>query len=313
MIDSLITAMTVVAPLAILMGIGVLVRMAKVVDRPTMKKVDGLCFRLFMPVLLFKNIYDSDLIHSWDGPGFLFVFICICILFILCLVVPRWVMADGGRAASIGQALVRPNYILFGIAVAESMFGEGNAGTVALFGAMIVPLVNVFSTIILEVNRSGSANLKKLLISVLHNPMIVATLLALFLMVFRIQLPALLYSVVRSVSAVTTPLAFISLGVSLDLGEAFSNRKTLVVAVLLRLVVIPMVFLPISAALGFRDQTMCALMIFFAAPTAVSSYPMAVAMGADGPLAGQLVCCTTVASILSIFCWTFVLRWLGLM
>lgn len=314
MSENFMTALRVVLPLALLMGIGVLVRKAKVVDRPTMRKVDSLCFHLFMPTLLFKNIYESDLLHNIDVRGFLYVLICMLVIFFAAgIYLPRKLLADGNSAASVGQALIRPNYILFGIAVAESIFGEGGAGTVALFGALIVPLVNIFSTIILELNHSGSADLKKLFLSVLKNPMIIATLLALVLMALRIQIPDLLYSVVKDVANVTTTIAFISLGVSLDLGQTLSNRRTLILAVLTRMVLLPLIFLPLSIALGFRGGTLCALMIFFGAPTAVSSYPMAVAMGADGPLAGQLVCCTTVTSIFTIFCWTFLLRTLGLM
>lgn len=314
MFESFMTALRVVVPLALLMGIGGLIRKTKVVDRPTMRKVDNLCFRLFMPTLLFTNIYESDLLHNIDGRGFLYVLICMLVIFFVAgIFLPRKLLADGGSAASVGQALIRPNYILFGIAVAKSIFGESGAGTVALFGAMIVPLINIFSTLILELNRSGSADVKKLLLSVLKNPMIVATLLALALMTLHIQIPDLLYSVVKDVADVTTTIAFISLGVSLDLGQTLSNRRTLVIAVLARMVLLPLIFLPLSIALGFRDGTLCAMMIFFAAPTAVSSYPMAVAMGADGPLAGQLVCSTTVVSIFTIFCWTFLLRSLGLM
>ncbi len=314
MFENFMTALRVVLPLAFLMGIGVLVRKAKVVDRPTMRKVDSLCFRLFMPTLLFKNIYESDLLHNVDGWGFLYVLLCLLILFFIAgIFLPRRLLTDSASAAAVGQALIRPNYILFGIAVAESIFGEGGAGTVALFGALIVPMINVCSTLILELNRSGSADLKKLFLSVLKNPMIIATLLALALLALRIQIPDLLYGVIKDVAGVTTTIAFISLGVSLDLGQALSNRRTLILAVLARMVLIPLIFMPLSIALGFRDGTLCGLMIFFGAPTAVSSYPMAVAMDADGPLAGQLVCCTTVVSIFTIFCCTFILRTLGLM
>jgi predicted permease len=314
MFENFMTALRVVLPLTFLMGIGILVRKAKVVDRPSMRKVDNLCFRLFMPTLLFKSIYESDLLHSVNGRGFLYVLICMLVIFfVMGIFLPRKLLADGGSAATVGQALIRPNYILFGIAVAESIFGEGGTGTVALFGALIVPMINVFSTLILELNRSGSADLKKLFLSVLKNPLIVATLLALVVITLHIQIPDLLYSVIKNVANVTTTIAFISLGVSLDLGQTLSNRRTLILVVLTRMVLLPLIFLPLSIALGFRDGTLCALMIFFAAPTAVSSYPMAVAMGADGPLAGQLVCCTTVTSIFTIFCWTLLLRTLGVM
>lgn len=314
MFEHFLTALQVVFPLAFFMGIGVAVQKCKVVDRPSMRKVDSLCFHVFMPALQFKNIYESDVLRQIDVRGFLYVLACGLFLFLVAgLFLPRRLLSDGGSAASVGQALIRPNYILFGTAVAESIFGEGGAGTVALFGALIVPMINVFATLILELNRSGGANPKKLLISVLKNPLIIATLLALALAAPGIRIPAPLYSVVRDVAGVTTTVAFLSLGVSLDLGQTLSNRRVLIWTVLVRMVLIPLIFLPLSVALGFRDGALCALMLFFAAPTAVSSYPMAVAMEADGSLAGQLVCFTTVVSIFTIFCWTFLLRTFGWM
>lgn len=314
MLDSFMTALRVVLPLAMLMAVGALVCKRNVVDRPTMRKVDSLCFRLFMPTLLFKNIYESDPLHNVEPLGFLYVVPCaLLIFFIAGVFLPRKLIAAGSSAASVGQAMIRPNYILFGIAVATPIYGESGIGMVALFGAVLVPLINVLSTIILEMNRTGSANFRKLLLSVLKNPMIIATLLALALLALNIQIPSLLYSVVEDIAGVTTTLAFISLGASLDLSETFSNRRILLFSVLARMVLIPLVFLPLSVALGFRGSTLCALMVFFAAPTAISSYPMAVAMDADGPLSGQLVCCTTIVSIFTIFFWTFILSHFGLL
>ena len=54
-------------------------------------------------------------------------------------------------------------------------------------------------------------------------------------------------------------------------------------------------------------------MILFAAPVAVSSYPMAVAMGADGDLAAQLVAYTTILCLPTIFLWTLLLNSMGWM
>ena len=82
---------------------------------------------------------------------------------------------------------------------------------------------------------------------------------------------------------------------------------------MLRLLVIPAVFVTGAAILGFRGQELCALLILFAAPTAVSSYPTAVAMGADGDFAAQMVAYTTVFCLPTIFVWTLILNSLGLM
>ena len=65
--------------------------------------------------------------------------------------------------------------------------------------------------------------------------------------------------------------------------------------------------------LGFQGQQMCALMVLFAAPVAVSSYPMAVALDADGELAGQLVAFSTLFSLVTIFGWTALLSALSVL
>lgn len=307
--DSFLAALGAVLPMALLMALGAGVRKAGVVDRPTMRKVDRLTFRLFMPALLFKNIYETDLSQSLRPRETLFAALALTALLPLALLLPRRLEPDPVRAATIGHAMMRTNYILFGIAVAESIYGEGNIGPVALLGAVAVPMTNAYGVIILETGLSGRTNPGKLALSILKNPMVLATLAALALLPFR--LPALLWEVVRDVAGVTTTLSFLSLGVSL--GQAGSNHRALLAGTVLRSVLVPLLFLPLSVALGFRGQSLCALMVLFAAPTAVASYPMAVAMGADGPLAGQLVCSTTVLSVFTMFACTFLFRSLGLL
>ena len=61
MLESFLAALEVVVPMALLMLVGAGARKAGVVDRPAMRNVDKLTFRIFMPVLLFKNIYETDL------------------------------------------------------------------------------------------------------------------------------------------------------------------------------------------------------------------------------------------------------------
>lgn len=313
MFESFLVALRVVIPMAILMCVGAVIRRAGVIDRPDMRKMDRVTFKLFMPILLFKNIYDTSLGEGMEGGEVAFAVAGLVLVFLFALLVPPKLVADHNKAAAIGQAIIRSNYILFGVAVAESLYGEGNAGSVALLGAIVVPATNALAVIILEMNRSGKANPGKILLSILKNPMVIATVLALACKLVRFQFPDLLYGVIADVAGVTTTISFISLGVSLDLGELRSNRYPLTLGVVLRMIAVPLIFMPVAVALGFRGPILCALLVLFAAPAAVASYPMAVAMGADGQLAGQLVCCTTVVSIFTMFCFTFFFRTLGLL
>lgn len=310
--EGFLMAGRVVVPMAIMVGIGVLLRIFHVTDAPTMKQVDNLIFRLFMPALSFYNIYNTDFSKLTNIGFILYGAAGLVVLFAAAMtVVPKFV-SPRPTASSYGQAIFRSNYLLFGAAVAESIYGAGNIGLVSLLGAVAIPMFNAMAAILLETGRNGTASARKLLLAIAKNPTVVATVLGLAVNFSGLRLPELVLGVVKDISGLTTPLSFLSIGVSLSLG-AVSKRRYLVSVIVLRLVLIPLVFVVGAMLLGFRGQELCALLILFAAPTAVSSYPMAVAMDADGDLAGQIVAYTTIFCLPTIFLWTFVLNTLHIL
>ena len=313
MSDSLFAALRVAMPMMLLMVIGWLCRTRGLIDRPAMKQYDRLIFWLFMPLLLFKNIYEIDFSQGFAVKEMLFVAAGLLLNFAFCMKFPRLLTDDPRKSSVIGQAVVRGNYILFGVVVCEALYGEGRTGMVIMLGVLVIPAINIFSAVILEAGRNRQADLGKLLLAILKNPMIIGAILAFMCKGFGLTVPAPMWSVIRSIANSTTTVSFLSLGVGLDMAEAVSDRRLLAWGVFLRLFAVSGVFMPLAVFAGFRNESLCAMMVVFAAPSAVASYPMAVAMGADGQLAGQLVCVTTVLSVLTIFLWTFALRMLGLM
>lgn len=305
--ESLLMATRVVVPMAIMVGIGIMLRIIKVTDVATMKKVDNIIFKVTMPTLMFYNIYKTDF-SLLNNIGYILYGVAgLMIIFLAAMfLVPKFVNPRP-TAASYGQAILRSNYLIFGAAVAESIYGVGNIGLISLLGAVAVPLFNAQSAVILEAGRHGTADVKKLLLAIVKNPTVVATAIGLVVNFSGMELPELIIDVVADISGLTTPLSFLSIGVSLSLG-AVSKKGYLTSAIVLRLVVIPMIFLVGAILLGFRGQELCALMLLFAAPTAVSSYPMAVAMDADGDFAGQIVAFTTLICLPTIFIWTLLLN-----
>ena len=310
--ESLVMASRVVIPMAIMVGVGMLLRIVKLTDEPTMKNVDKLIFNLFLPMLCFYNVYQTDF-SKVTQLGYIFFGAGMVLLLFLAglFLVPKFVKPMP-TAASYGQSLFRTNYVIFGAAVAESIYGAGNIGLVSLLSAVIVPMFNGLAAVLLERARNRSASAGKLLVAVAKNPTIIATVLGLVMNLMGLRIPVLLVDVVEDLSGLTTPLSFLSIGVTLKLSQV-EKKGYLVSAVLLRLVLIPMTILPLAILLGFRGQELCALMILFAAPTAVSSYPMAVAMDADGDFAAQMVAYTTIFCLPTIFLWTLLLSYMGWM
>lgn len=306
--ESFLMAVQVVVPMAIMVGIGVLLRICKVCDAATMKKVDKLIFNLTMPMVSFYNLYKTDF-SKLNNLGYIFYGLAgIMLLFVAAMwVVPKYVYPRP-TASAYGQTLYRSNYLIFGNAVAEGIYGAGNYGLITLLGAVVVPLFNVQASIQLEAGRNSTASGKKLAVAILKNPTVIATILGLAVNFSGIKLPGLVLGVVEDIAGLTTPLSFLSIGVSLSLMAVSGKKSYLFSGIALRLVLIPLVFLVPGILLGFQGQELCALMILFAAPVAVSSYPMAVAMDADGDFAAQMVAWTTILCLPTIFLWTLLLN-----
>lgn len=309
--ESLLMATKVVLPMAMMVGVGVLFRIFKLADGPTMKKVDNMIFKVFMPMVSFYNIYKTDFTQFGNIGYILYGVAALMVIFLFSLfLVPKFVR-PGPTAASYGQAVFRSNYLIFGAAVAESIYGAGNFGLITLLGSVVVPIFNAQAAVLLETARHGTASVKKLLLAIARNPTVIATVAGLAVNFSGIVLPEIVLEVVQDLAGLTTPLSFLSIGVTLSLGLV-ARKVYLVSCVVLRLVIVPAIFVTLGILLGFRGQELCALMILFAAPVAVSSYPMAVAMDADGDFAAQMVAYTTVFCLPTIFAWTLILNSFGL-
>ena len=76
--------------------------------------------------------------------------------------------------------------------------------------------------------------------------------------------------------------------------------------------VLPAVFLPIAAWMGFRDQALVAIVILCGAPSTVSGYVMAKNMGGDHVLAASIVVLSTALSAVTLTLTLFILRTLAL-
>ena len=102
------------------------------------------------------------------------------------------------------------------------------------------------------------------------------------------------------------------MGASFTFASVREHRHLLTVCLLGKLVLLPAVWLVVGALLGFKGAQLCALMIIFAAPTALTSFPMAKEMGGNSALAGEIVVFTSAFSMLTTFLWIWLLGGLGL-
>lgn len=306
--DNFIVSSKVVLPLLLMMLVGVGARRCGLADELVLKKMDAIAFRIFLPILLFQNLYMVDLSQAFNPMLMVYTIASVIVIFALSMWLIPVFEKNNQKRASIIQSIIRSNFLIFGLAIAVSLYGEGKAASVALLGSVFIPLSNALAVFVLEYYRMGKVNAKKIMLSIVKNPLVIAALLGLVVLLWGIQLPDFLKKTIKDMSGVATPLCLLTLGGSLRAADAKENARQITLGLITRMVLVPGIFLSIAALIGFRGEALLALLVLFASPTAVSSYTMAQQMGADGKLAGQLVAFTTGASLITIFLFVFIFK-----
>ena len=310
--ENLLLSLDVVLPLFLMLALGYFLRRISMVDDGSLRIMNNLVFRIFLPVLLFINVYHTDIGTVMNPRLIFFAAACVAGSFLLLLFLVPLFEKDNCRRGVLIQGIFRSNFILFGLPVTIALCGEENSGVTSMVIAVIIPLFNILAVFALEYFRGGRFRPGKALRGIVTNPLIIASLLGVLMLASGWKLPAVIEKTAEDIAGVATPLALVVLGGSFEFSSVRGRGRQVAAGVLGRLVAVPAVCLPIAAVLGFRGPEMVALMAMLASPTAVSSFTMAQQMNGDAELAGQLVVFGSLFSILTIFLWTFLLKQIGL-
>jgi len=306
--ENLILSLNVILPLFLTMSLGYLLKCLNMFDNNTLDKMNNIVFKSFLPMLLFYNIYKTNLKGVFNLNLIIFSATCVVALYLLLYLIVPLIEKDNKKCGALLQGLFRSNFVIFGIPIIESLFGSEKIGVPTLLVAIVVPLFNALSVLALETFRGGKPNFKKIFMGVIKNPLIIASCLGILTLILKIKLPTPIEKTINDVSKIATPLSLILLGASFKFDEIKKYIKQTTIAVIGKTILIPCIMLPICIMFGYRGVELSTLMIIFAAPTAISSFTMAQQMDSDSDLAGQIVVFTSAFCVITVFVWIFILK-----
>ena len=310
--ENLIIAFNVVLPLMLCIMLGYFLNRIGMIGEALRKGMNSLCFKVFLPFYLFQSIYTTDVSAAFTGTLMIFCCVAMTAWFALLMFLIPKVEKENPRRGVLIQAMFRSNFALFGLPMAESLCGAERMGPTSLLIGICVPLVNILAVITLESFRGGKPSIRKMLLGIAKNPLIIASVLGVVFNLLDIPLPSAVQKTITDLGRVATPLSLVALGASFTFASVAGYRMQLALGVSGKLVICPLIMVTLGVLLGLRAEMLVPVLIFFGAPTAVSSFPMAQQMDGDGELAASLVVFTSALSILTIFLWVFVLKTIGL-
>jgi len=269
-------------------------------------------FKVTLPALLIKDLMNTDFKAVFDVKYFIFCFVVTLISILVIWGFAKIVIKNKSITGEFVQTAYRSSAAVLGTAFAINIYG--NTGMVPLMIIGSVPLYNVFAVIVLslESKSKGKVKIKDAVINIIKNPILIGIVIGLVLSVAEIKFPTVVNTTLDNFAKMATPLALVCIGAAFEGRKAIKLVKPTLLVAMIKLVILPVVFVPVAVACGFTGAKLVAVIIMLGAPATPSCYIMARNMGYDGVLTSGAVVLTTVMSAFTITACLFVVRYLGL-
>ena len=312
--ESIKLSFEAVMPIFLLMLLGYFIKKIKLADKRSLDVMNKVVFKIFLPVLLFYNVYKTETSEVFDVKLIIFTVVAVLCVFIIGYFAVLLLTEENAKRGVMLQGFFRANFAILGIPLVNYICGENASGLASLMVAVIIPLFNILAVVALERFRKGNnkLNVKKLIKGIVTNPLIIGCVTGIIFFVLKIKLPSVLEKSVKDIASVATPLSIIILGSVFEFSNIKGYARENTIIVLTRLVLVPLIVLPIVVMFGFSGEALACLLVIFASPIAVSSFAMAQQMDGDEILAVQVIAISSALCLITLFLWIFALSYLGL-
>lgn len=307
-------SLNVTMPIFLVMVIGWALKQIGMLDDHFVSVANKFNFKVTLPFMVFQDIAAVNIREVFDLKFVLFCAISTSVCFWGIWGAVKLFLKDKSLRGAFVQASFRSSAAVMGLAFISNIYGSSAMGPLMIIGA--VPLYNIYSVLVLtfeaDTETKDTGKIKEACINIVKNPIIIAIALGLVASFFQIDFPVVVDKTIANVAKMAAPLALIALGAGFEGKKALAKIKPTFWASAIKLVIQPLIFLPIAVKLGFTGEQLIAILIMLAAPATPSCYIMAKNMKNDGVLTASIVVMTTLLAAFTLTGWIYLLKLLAL-
>lgn len=261
LLNSFLLSLNTIVSIFVMMAVGYGAKRLLRLDKDSVRRFNSLVFHTLLPLMLFNNIYHSNIRGGVSARCLGLALAVLLALFLLTwLLVKRIEPANDQRGVMI-QASFRSNFLLLGMPLIQELCPGADLATVSVMLAIVVPCYNVLAVVTLETFSRKQIDVKKILLGIAKNPLIIASALGILANLSGLSLPDCLANPISQLGASASPVALLLLGAQFEFHDVRLHRRNLAVCTALRLVVFPGVALPLAALAGLRGPEFAVLII----------------------------------------------------
>lgn len=309
-------------PTALLIALGAVLRHRGGFGDGFWRGAEALTYTYLLPALFVVTLARADFSAVRVGAMALVLTGTTVVGALLATALRRVATADGRAFTSVFQGSIRfNNYV--GLVIASALYGAQGVALAALTNAILVPIVNIWSTFVLA--RHGEAELRGAAVAkaIATNPLVVSCVVGVALNLAGNALAgplahpavaALVGVAATSLSVLgqaALPIGLLCVGAGLQRPEGGSQTRPIAVATVLRLAVMPALALAAIHLFGLTGPAAMVALVFLALPTASSAYVLARRLGGDAPLMASITAVETVTALATLPAWMLLGRALG--
>jgi malonate transporter and related proteins len=265
--------------------------------------LERLTYYVLFPMLLVQTLVKADLARApvaGVGGALLLSALAMSLLCLALRPLLARLAVDGPAFTSIFQGATRwQTYVA--LAVSGNLFGDAGLALASVAMVAIIPLVNVFSVAVLAHYASPEKqSVRAVVMTVVRNPLIWACAIGLALNVAQMPLPKLWHEVADALGRSSLAIGLLVTGAGLHLEGMFRPSLAATVAVVLKLMVMPVLAIGLALWFGLSGASLAIVAACSAVPASSSAYVLARQMGGDAPLLAQIITLQTILAALTM-------------
>lgn len=301
-LQNMLTAAEQVAVLYLIVAVGVIADKTGLYTEKVAKSCTDLLFYIATPAMIINSFFTLEY-NSQTAKGLFIALGCGFILHFVSAVLPELIFlrCPKDRACIFKYAAAYGNCGYMGLPLAGAVAGEEGV----FYCSAVIISFQIFSFthgIYIMNKREKGGRAKFDLKMLLLNPGVVSVIVGMPVFLLSLKLPTVVTAPVQHIANITTPMAMLIFGTYIantKFSSMFKEWRIAVVA-LFKLVLLPLVLLPLFRLMGLDGTLLTALIICACAPSANNTVMFAAKYDRDTGLASQTVAAVSFISIITM-------------
>lgn len=277
-------------------------------DKPTNSKLASLVLNITLPALIINSVVTNEeaLISKKEIIAIFFIGIVLYgFLIIISKLIIKILKFNDENGPIYELLLIFANTGFIGYPIIKVIFGDGS---IFPFSILHLPFnVLLFSYGVYSIKNGKEKS--KIKMKDIMNPGVIASIVAMFIFLFEVQLPEVFVSLSKILGDATTPLSMILIGSSLafiPIKEIFTDKKIYIVT-LIKLIILPIIIFLISKVIFTNELIIGFLILSVTLPAGSSIVMLTTQYESNEKVASLGVFISTLLSIITMPLITYLL------